>query len=138
VIEQPQANSTDLSKFFRFGAIGVVGFGVDAAVLQAAISLFAISPYAGRVASYLAAATTTWWLNRNVTFRETLHIKPARQWARFLVVNMTGGIANYAVFAALVATVQAVALHPVLGVAAGSLTGLVFNFLLSKKFAFTV
>ena len=131
-----RAHSADLSKLLKFAGIGIVGFAVDAGVLQGAISLLAVSPYAARVASYLAAATTTWWLNRHWTFREALHVEPARQWARFLVVNMTGGIANYTVFAALVASVPLVTVHPVLGVAAGSLTGLLFNFLLSKKFAF--
>jgi len=130
------ARTADLSRFLKFAGIGVIGFGVDAGVLQAAISFFAASPYSARVASYLAAATTTWWLNRNLTFRESLHVQPARQWARFLVVNLTGGIVNYATFAVLVATVPLVTLHPVLGVAAGSLAGLIFNFLLSKKFAF--
>ena len=82
-----------------------------------------------------AAATLTWWLNRRYTFAPT-EMRAAEQWLRFLAVNMVGAVVNYAVFALVLSTV-AVAMHyPLIAVAAGALAGLVFNFLLSQKFAF--
>ena len=127
---------SDAGKFLKFSGIGIVGFLVDVGVLQAAVTTSAVSPYAARLASYLAAATTTWWLNRQFTFREASHAAAATQWARFLAVNAIGFGANYLTFAALVATLPLAATYPVLAVPAGSLAGLCFNFLLSKKFAF--
>ena len=47
-----------------------------------------------------------------------------------------GGGVNYAVYAALVATVPLVAAQPVLGVAAGVLAGMFVNFFLADKLVF--
>jgi len=138
VTEHPRLSGAWIGapKFLKFSGIGVIGFLVDASVLQSAVSLFHVSPYAARLASYLAAATVTWWLNRNLTFHEASHAEPASQWARFVALNTVGGAINYGVFAGLVATSPLAAHYPVLAVAAGSISGLCFNFLLAKKFAF--
>jgi putative flippase GtrA len=138
VIERPRSSGAWIgaSKFLKFSAVGAIGFLVDASVLQSAVSLFYVSPYAARLASYLAAATVTWWLNRNVTFREASQARAGAQWARFVGLNTIGGAINYGVFAALIATLPLAAHYPVLAVAAGSISGLCCNFLLSKKVAF--
>jgi putative flippase GtrA len=59
-----------------------------------------------------------------------------RQWALFLALNLIGFACNYGTYAALVAGVPLVARNPVLGVAAGSLAGMIGNFLLSRRFVF--
>ena len=58
------------------------------------------------------------------------------QWARFVAVNAFGGAVNYAVYAALIASGDPFTAHPALAVAAGSLSGLFFNFTASKKLVF--
>jgi putative flippase GtrA len=122
-------------EFLRFGVVGTIGFVVDTAVLYGAMSLGA-GPYSGRVASYIAAATTTWALNRAWTFRGRGEGPAARQWILFLVVNLVGFASNYGTYAALIAWVPEVARHPVIGVAAGALAGMVGNFLLSRHLVF--
>ena len=122
-------------ELLRFGLVGVAGFVVDAGVLTAAIAL-GLGPWFGRVLSYLAAATTTFALNRAWTFRVTTTARPIHQWALFLAVNLVGFAFNYGAYAALLAWVPLVAAYPVLGVAAGSLAGLVGNFVLSRRFVF--
>jgi putative flippase GtrA len=122
-------------ELMRFGVVGVAGFVVDAGVLTAAIAL-GLGPWFGRVLSYLAAATATFALNRAWTFRGAARGRPVRQWALFLVVNLVGFVFNYGTYAALIAWVPLVAATPVLGVAAGSLAGLVGNFVLSRRFVF--
>ena len=121
-------------QFVRFATIGAVAFFVDTAVLYAALGLGA-NPYLGRVASFLAAATLTWVLNRRYTFVAT-DGAPLVQWAKFLGANAVGGFVNYSVYAALIAFVPIVRAHPVLGVAAGSLCGLVLNFSVSRQWVF--
>lgn len=123
------------AELLRFGVVGVVGFVVDAAVLTAGIAL-GLGPWVGRVLSYLAAATTTFALNRAWTFRDAASGPPVQQWALFLVVNLVGFAFNYGAYAALVTFVPLVAATPVLGVAAGSLAGMVGNFVLSRRFVF--
>jgi putative flippase GtrA len=122
-------------ELLRFGVVGVAGFVVDAGTLTVAIAL-GLGPWLGRVLSYLAAATTTFALNRAWTFRDAARARPVQQWALFLAVNLVGFAFNYGTYAALIAWVPLVAANPVLGVAAGSLAGLVGNFVLSRRFVF--
>jgi len=124
-----------LAEFLRFGVAGTVGFVVDTAVLYAAIGAGA-GLYAGRLVSYVAAATTTWALNRAWTFRGRGDGPAARQWALFLLVNLAGFASNYGTYAALVALSPTAARHPVIAVAAGALAGMAGNFFLSRRFVF--
>jgi putative flippase GtrA len=124
-----------LMQFLRFGVVGTIGFVVDTAVLYAGLWL-GLGLYGGRAVSYVAAATTTWALNRIWTFRGQGEGPAWRQWAIFLAVNLVGFACNYGTYAALVSGVAFVAQHPVIGVAAGSLAGMIGNFLLSRRFVF--
>jgi putative flippase GtrA len=124
-----------LLQFMRFGVVGGIGFVVDTAVLYAGLAL-GLGLYLGRAFSYVAAASTTWALNRAWTFRGQGRGSALQQWAVFLAVNLVGFACNYGTYAALVASVPTVAHHPVIGVAAGSLAGMFGNFLLSRRFVF--
>ena len=124
------------AQFLRFGVVGTIGFLVDAAVLTAMIAL-GLGRYWGRVVSYVAAATATFALNRAWTFRDRRGTGPVTaQWGQFLLVNLVGFAANYGTYASLLGTVPLVAEHPVLGVAAGSLAGMLLNFALSRRLVF--
>ena len=136
----PPARRALLAEFLRFGVVGTAGFVVDTAVLYTAIAAGA-GLYGGRVLSYVAAATATWALNRAWTFRsagqgQAGRISAGRQWALFLLVNLIGFAMNYTTYALMVGNLATVAEHPVLGVAAGSLAGMVGNFVLSRRFVF--
>ena len=125
-----------IPQFLRFGVVGTAGFLVDSAVLLAMLAL-GLGPYGGRVVSYLAAASTTFALNRAWTFRTAARDAPvAAQWGRFVMLNLVGFAANYGTYAALIATMPLVAAHPVLGVAAGSVAGMFINFGLSRRYVF--
>ena len=125
-------------ELLRFGLVGALGFLVDSSVLLVGIAV-GLGPWWGRVLSYLAAASTTFALNRAWTFRDRAGARrspPVRQWALFLLVNLAGFLGNYGAYAALMTASQFVAAHPVLGVAAGSVVGLAANFVLSRKIVF--
>jgi putative flippase GtrA len=121
-------------QFLRFACVGALTFFVDAGVLTLALAMLPGSFYLGRVVSYLAAASTGWWLNRYFTFGGGG--AKLRQWARYLLTNLGGGLANYAVYAVLVALVPLCRAYPPIAVGAGSLAGLVLNFLASRRFVF--
>ncbi|MFY8093373.1 MAG: GtrA family protein [Niveispirillum sp.] len=135
-------------QFARFAVIGVGGLFVDMAALALALNLLGLDPYGGRVFSYLMAATFTWYMNRQYTFTGISRRGAIRQWARFLAANAVGALVNYGVYVLVLNTapwvIRAVGLWPGLftgllpyiGVAAGSVSGLVFNFFLSKKLVF--
>ncbi|HYI84788.1 MAG TPA: GtrA family protein [Acetobacteraceae bacterium] len=125
-----------MGELFRFGAVGVVGFVVDACVLELGLRLGA-GPWLGRVFSYFAAATATFSLHRAWTFRTADRSRPlARDWSVFVLVNLVGFVCNYGTYAALLAGVPLVRELPVLGVAAGSLAGMAGNFVLSRRYVF--
>ena len=124
-----------VGQFLRFGVVGVIGFVVDATVLHLALQLMQLDLYSGRLLSYLAAATTTWLLNRRFTFGDASSC-PGRQWLRFLMVNGLGGGVNYVVYALLVSFSPLFRNAPVLAVALGSLSGLLLNFGGSKWLVF--
>jgi putative flippase GtrA len=124
-----------LAAFFRFGAVGIIGFAVDATTLALMLSL-GMGFYSGRACSYVAAASCTWALNRSWTFHDRSS-RRARQWAQFLAVNSIGGAVNYSVYALIVSHLGGASLvFPLLAVAAGSICGLAVNFLLSKRLVF--
>src|ERR1051326_5356088 len=110
-------------QFLRFALVGCAGFVVDAGVLNAMLALGA-DRYTGRIVSYLAAATFTWALNRNYTFRAQRNERLVSEWGRFLAANAVGGLINWGTYAILVALSATVFAHPSIGVAAGSLAGL--------------
>ncbi len=123
-------------QFGKFGMVGVVGLGVDVGVLYLLLAATGLGHYAARLVSFLAAATTTWALNRSFTFRGQHDGTVLRQWARFIAANSVGGLINLGTYAALVAECPLVAAHPALGVAAGSVAGMFFNFAASKTLVF--
>lgn len=123
-------------QFLRFGVVGTLGFVVDSAVLLGMLWLGA-GPYGGRVVSYLAAASTTWAVNRAWTFRDAARDTPAaRQWGVFVALNLLGFAANYGTYAALIASTETVRAWPVLGVAAGSVAGMFINFAVARMVVF--
>ncbi len=123
-------------QFAKFCVVGTVGFVVDAGSLYLLMSFANLDPYTGRIFSFLLAATVTWTLNRNYTFRRSLPAPRARQWARFVTANTLGGVLNYGVYSALVLSGGWFLEAPVLAVAVGSIAGLAFNFTVSRKFVF--
>ena len=123
-------------QFGSFGLVGAVGFVVDAAVVYALCFGAGLDFFAARIPSFLAAATTTFALNRAFTFRGAREAPLHRQWLTFLAANAVGGAVNYALSVGLEAAFAVVEAHPVLAVAAGSLAGMVFNFAASKRLVF--
>lgn len=123
-------------QFLRFALVGAVGFFVDAGVLQIAVRQIGSDPYVGRVLSFLAAASATWILNRRYTFAPTGDIGLHREWLQYVSLMVTGGAVNYLVYALCVMSSELVRKYLVLGVAMGSISGLVFNYASSKYMLF--
>lgn len=120
-----------------FAISGLIGFVVDAAIVQLLVREWGFNPYGARLISFLCAATTTWAFNRKLTFAgKSGGGSRRRQLVRYIVA-MAGGFAfNYGAYAACVATWPLVREWPAIGVAAGSIAGAVVNFLTSKYWIF--
>jgi putative flippase GtrA len=132
----PRVLSASRLQFLRFAVVGAAGFVVDAASLHLVVYGIGAGLYVGRLVSYLTAATFTWALNRRYTFRDQRDHNLTREWLRFLAANAGGGLINYTVYAVLINAFEMVSRWPVIGVAAGSMAGLIANFILSRRWVF--
>lgn len=125
------------SEFLSFCAVGVLGFVVDAGVLYA--SAVWIGWFAGRVLSFLTAASVTWWLNRNYTFTQSPKAQTpqtiVRQYLRYLLTMMSGGVVNFGCYVATLHWLKIPA-AALVGVAVGSIAGLGVNFTLARWLVF--
>ena len=125
-----------VAEILSFTLIGGAGFVVDTSVLYAALSL-GFGLYAGRVISYLAAVTFTWAFNSRYTFKKRpTATSRFKQWQRFAVSQLSGAAINLGVYGGLVRMSRNCADHPVIGVAIGSLMGLMANYLAARRFVF--
>jgi putative flippase GtrA len=121
-----------LRQFLRFCGVGVVGFVADASVLLALVSAFDANPYAARVASFIAAASTTWWLNRRYTFEVTQRPTHA-EWGRYVALMVLGAVTNYGAYAITISRWDLARANLWIGVAIGSVVGLGVNFVTSRR-----
>ena len=123
-------------EFLTFAAVGVVGLGVDVAVLYLAAP--ALGWYVARGISFLAAASTTWALNRHYTFSaRSSNTSIWREYLGYLATMLAGAALNYAVYVATLHWVGATTPWvPALGVALGSIAGLAINFLSARHLVF--
>lgn len=119
-----------------FAISGVIGFLVDAGIVQFLVREAGMNPYGARVLSFLAAATTTWGFNRRYTFSGHGGGSRRRELVRYLLAMAVGFAFNYAAYALCVATWPLVRSWPAIGVAVGSAAGAVVNFLSSKYWIF--
>jgi putative flippase GtrA len=122
-------------QFWRFAIAGAVGFLVDVAVLYALLAL-GLGYYSGRVFSFLAAAFTTWQINRRYAFSAQAGEDQLREWLRYLLAMLGGGAVNYASYALIVYAAPRERWIPLLAVAAGSIAGLSVNFLSARLWVF--
>ena len=120
-----------MNQFLRFCAVGAVGFVIDASILQALVTGAHANPYAARIASFLVAASGTWLMNRHYTF-EVSHRPTHAEWLRYIALMGLGALVNYSAFALCIAFWQVSHAQPWLGVAVGSISGLVVNFTASR------
>ena len=112
---------------FWFSAVGAVGFVVDAGTLNALAIGLELNPYAARGLSFLVAASTTWILNRTLTFR-TSRKASAREWWRYALLMAFGAAINLSVFSATLFYLGTSQQIMLMGVALGTVSAMMLNF----------
>ena len=113
-----------------FGVAGVLALGLDIGVLGLLTPWLGL--YGARALSFLAAASFTWLFNRRLTFAGPRRLGLRAEYAAYLASMAMGGAVNLLVYAVTVWAWPLAAAHPALGVALGSLSGMVFNFLAAR------
>jgi putative flippase GtrA len=119
----------------RFVIAGVVGFVVDAGILYLALAV-GLGYFAGRAVSFLCAVWATWQINRRYTFTSGRSESVWVEWWRYLAAMSVGGVVNYGAYSATILTLKGLPFLPIIGVAVGSLAGMVVNFASAKLWVF--
>jgi len=115
-------------EFFFFGLAGVAGFVVDTGVLY--LLKADLGNYRARAISFLCAVVVTWLVNRSLTFRHKSSQKTlVREFFHYLGMMLASGAVNYLTFVIVVSQLEVAHRQPVWGVVAGSLAGMVINYL---------
>ena len=122
------------ARFLRFTAVGAIGFAIEASIITAFGRWLGWDAIASRAVSFPAAVFATWLLNRTYSYGSAN--PPAKEGARYLLVQVIGALSNLATFVACVRYFPAVAAWPVACLAAGAVAGLLVNYLLSSTFVF--
>ena len=121
-------------RFVAFCVAGTLGFIADVAVLWLVLDHLGL--YLGRVVSFMVAVTVTWIVNRHLAFHDRRAAAWSREGVRYVAANSSGAVLNYGTYVLMVSSSPVVATYPYLGVAAGSIAGLVFNFTASHFLVF--
>lgn len=135
IIVRPKILKQFLGESFFFGLVGTIGFLVDITILYSLAGLIGL--FYGRVVSFLAAVFVTWLLNRRWTFKSrNSGLRNCNEFVVYLALMFVGGLVNYGVYVYLVVAYKLVQQHPVMGVAVGSLMGMLINFSSSRFLLF--
>ncbi len=86
-----------LRKLAAFAFAGGIGFLVDIGVLRLMLQTFDITPFTARIPAIIAAMSTTWMINRTLTFGvsgRSLH----QEGGRYFAVALIGVTLNYLIY----------------------------------------
>jgi putative flippase GtrA len=125
------------AQFLSFSAVGGIGFLIDAGVFFALTSLLLWSIPAARAVSASASISATWAMNRATTFAESRSPRRGPEFARYVVVQLGGLGVNLGVFALALWIAEPLRRTPIVALAIGSLTALVFNFVSARVLVFS-
>lgn len=120
----------------RFVIVGAIGFLVDGGILTLLHSVFEFSLLQARLASFSAAVTITWYLNRQHTFLDSKDASAVDEWSRYTLVNGVGALLNLGIFLWLVYRFAFLAAWPIVALAMAAAVALIFNFFASRHIAF--
>jgi putative flippase GtrA len=124
-------------QFARFVVVGALGFAVDALLFMALTDWYAgWQPYAARAVSASCSISTTWLLNRNVTFSTRKSADARSEYLRYVATQVFGLALNLGVFAAGVAFVPLMRREPLIALVLGAAVALFVNFLTARQIAF--
>ena len=123
-----------LPPIVRFGLVGTFAYVVDAGTLAILNEWLHVVP--ARLLAFAVAVTTTFFLNMWLTFDGLIDQSLVKSYLKYVSANSVGGVINVVVSTALLLQNIPVISQPFVAVAFGSLSGLVANYTLSKRFIF--
>lgn len=123
-------------QFISFVGVGTLGFAVDAALF------FALQAIAGwpiawaRTVSATCSITTTWALNRRITFAQRRSENRAGEYLRYVAGQVVGLAVNLGTFTLCLWLLPRLRHYPIVALAIGAAAALLFNFFTARTIAF--
>jgi putative flippase GtrA len=124
-----------IERIVRFGAVGAIGFVVDAAVLLLLANTIGLPPLFARILSFLVAATVTFSLNWRFTFLLAGKFALSRLTSYWLTTAV-GACVNVLIFRYWLERTDVSTRNLVLGTAFGSVAAMFLNYAVSSRFVF--
>jgi putative flippase GtrA len=122
----------EVTRMLRFGVVGLTGFFVDAAILEFAVRVLNLNPFAGRAVSAPIAIVVTFLLNRHWSFANLNKPSIGRSFAAYVSTQGAGLLCNLAVYSILVLALP----RPLGALAVASATAMLVNYLGARFWAF--
>lgn len=122
-------------QLLRFCLVGGLVFLAEALLLALLVRGWGLSPALGRVVSFPLAVSLAWYLNRRFTFRSR-SLARLRELGNYVLTNLLGLSANLGAYYTCLALLSGIPWYEQAALAAGSLSGLVLNFLSAKWWVF--
>lgn len=118
-----------------FGIIGSAGFLIDTCILYLLKDFMGL--FYARGISFSCSAIFTWACNRNITFKNKKSNKSKKaEVSIYFFLMILGGSINYGIYSITILNSNYAHNNPIVGVALGSIGGMVINFLTSRFLLF--
>ena len=118
-----------MNRFFKFCIVGSAGFLVDTGVYYLAAIILPV--LLSRILSFSSAVLFTYYFNRSFTFKNQSAIT-INEFLKYYSAMVLGGAVNIGSFWLLMHIFSIINSYPILGIAFGSIAGLVVNFITSN------
>lgn len=119
-----------------FALAGTAGFVVDAGTVELLHRWADFGLVSAKAVGFALAVTLTWALNRRYAFARGAAPHLLGEWVRYVGTNGVGAVVNNGVYLVAVFSEEAMAAHPALAVALGSLAGMAFNYVAARRWVF--
>ena len=133
-----RAKTLPIKQFGSFFIVGGTAFSIDAAVLYSLIEFADRGAFEARLISASLAVLTTWFLNRNITFRDTRSGGGLRTLIDHLLATGVGFSFNLAIYWLCIVSFDVFEQQPLFALCIASVLGLLLNFVLAKFWVFRV
>lgn len=124
-----------LRRGFWFAVAGVVGFAVDAGILQSLVWLGS-DPLVARLGSFAAAIVATWLVNRRFAFGDRAKGSMVWEFLRYLAASALAAIINLGVYTLLILWGDPFRSQPVLALVIATAVSMTVNFVSYLKLVF--
>jgi putative flippase GtrA len=119
------------ASFYRFGAVGFVGFLVDAGMFTV-LQAWWHAPHLARLGAFLVAVNATYFLNKRFTFPNPVQTRPIA----YLAGQSLSLAVNMGVFSLVIWKPVWLPVQYYVGLIAGSVSAMFLNYELTRRFAF--